>query len=113
MPFKIADKVYPLPGEAGTRSITLEEQRLIEREFRRPLEKVMAVTNMTEKQFKSLPEDKQDEMEVQRREVALIMLWIARMRAGENLSFSEACDVEADQLSEVQAAIYDDPKDDQ
>ena len=107
MPIKLNDKIYPMPGDDGQRSITLDEQRLIEREFRRPLEKIMAVSNITEKQFKSLSEEKQDEVEVQRREVALILIWVARMRAGEKLSFSEAVDIEVSELEQIEVAKPD------
>ena len=100
MAVKLNGKTYFLPGENGQRTLTLAEQRKIERAFRKPIEKILSVIELTEKQIKSMPEEKQDEIEVQRREVAQIMIWVARLRAGEDLTFDEATDVEISELGE-------------
>jgi hypothetical protein len=102
MPVKINDKVYKLPGDDGERGITMGEQNLIERQFKKPMEKMFSIFNMSEKARKSLSEEKQDELEVASREVFLAMVWIARRRAGENLTFDEAIDVEVEALDVIE-----------
>jgi hypothetical protein len=112
MPVKIKEKIYYLPGEEGQRSLTLAEQRRIEREFRRPLEKILASASVTDKQLKSMPESKRDEIEVDRREIGLIMIWVSRLRAGEDLTFDEATDIEIENLEDIDlgGVSTDDPK---
>jgi hypothetical protein len=101
MPVKINGKNYKLPGDDGERGITMGEQHLLERQFKKPIEKLFTVFNISDKARKSLPEAKLDEIEVASREVFLAMVWIARRRAGENLSFDEAVDVEIDLIDVV------------
>ena len=102
MPVKINDKIYNLPGDNGERGITMGEQNLVERQFKKPIEKMFAVFNISAKARKSLSEEKQDELEVASREVFMAMVWIARRRAGENLTFDEAVDVEVELLDVVE-----------
>lgn len=102
MPVIIEGKTYKLPGDDGERGITMGEQLLIEKQFKKPIEKMFAVFNMSEKARKSLKGDKLDELEVQSREVFLAMVWIARRRAGEDLSFEQAIDVPIDAIEVVE-----------
>ena len=102
MPVRIEGKIYKLPGDDGERGITMGEQYLLERQFKKPIEKLFTVFNISDKARKSLPEAKLDEIEVASREVFLAMVWIARRRAGENLSFDEAIDVEIEALDVVE-----------
>lgn len=102
MPVIIEGKTYKLPGDEGERSITMGEQLLIEKQFKKPIEKMFAVFNLSDKARKSLKGDKLDELEIQSREVFLAMIWIARRRAGEDVSFDEAIDVEIDAIEVVE-----------
>lgn len=102
MPVKIEGKIYNLPGDAGERGITMGEQNLIERQFKKPIEKMFAIFNLSDKARKSLSEEKQDELEVASREVFLAMVWIARRRAGEDLTFEQAVDVEVEAIDVVE-----------
>lgn len=111
MPIIIHGKTYNLPGDAGERNITMGEQNLIERQFKKPFEKIVAPLNVSEKAKKSLSETKQDELEVAGREVFLIMVWIARRRAGEDLTFDEAANVSIDEIEIVENDV--DPLEDQ
>lgn len=101
MPIKINDTIYKLPGDAGERGITMGEQILLEKQFKKPIEKLFAPVSVSEKARKSLSEEKRDELEVASREVFLAMVWIARRRAGEDVSFDEAIDVEVELLDVV------------
>ena len=107
MPIKIGDKVYPLLNEAGQRNLTAREQMLIEREFKKPIEKLLGSASVSEKALKSMTEEQRDALEVEKRVAFYVMIWIARLRAGENLSFNEATDVEFEQIS---AASEEAPK---
>jgi hypothetical protein len=102
MPVRIEGKIYNLPGDSGERGITMGEQHLLERQFKKPIEKLFTVFNISDKARKSLPEAKLDELEVASREVFLAMVWIARRRAGENLTFEEAIDVEVEAMDVVE-----------
>lgn len=102
MPIIISGKTYKLPGDSGERNLTMGEQLIIEREFKRPIEKMFAALNVSAKARKSLSEAKQDELEIASREVFLIMVWIARRRAGENLTFDEATNVAIDDIEVVE-----------
>jgi len=102
MPVKINGQIYKLPGDSGERGITMGEQNLIERQFKKPIEKMFSIFNISEKARKSLSEEKRDELEVQSREVFLAMVWIARRRAGEDLSFEQAIDVEVEAIDVVE-----------
>ena len=102
MPVRINEKIYNLPGDSGERGITMGEQLLIERQFKKPIEKLFAVFNISDKARKSLSEEKRDELEIASREVFLAMVWIARRRAGEDLSFDDAIDVEVEALDVVE-----------
>lgn len=102
MPVKIDGKIYNLPGDSGERSITMGEQNLLEKQFKKPIEKMFAVFNISDKARKSLSEEKKDELEVASREVFLAMVWIARRRAGEILTFEQAVDVEVELLEVVE-----------
>jgi len=102
MPVKINGQIYKLPGDSGERGITMGEQNLIERQFKKPIEKMFSIFNISEKARKSLSEEKRDELEVQSREVFLAMVWIARRRAGEDLSFEQAIDVEVESIDVVE-----------
>jgi len=98
MPIKINGVVYPLPSDDGQRSITLHEQLLIEKEFKRPMEKLFRFSSISDRALKAMSEDKQDEVETEKRLALFVMVWIARLRAGEKLSFTEATDVELSEL---------------
>ena len=102
MPVRINEKIYNLPGDSGERGITMGEQLLIERQFKKPIEKLFAVFNISDKARKSLSEEKRDELEIASREVFLAMVWIARRRAGEDLSFDDEIDVEVEALDVVE-----------
>lgn len=102
MPVRINNTIYKLPGDDGERGITMGEQNLIERQFKKPIEKMFAVLNISQKARKNLPEEKLDEIEVAAREVFLAMVWIARRRSGENLTFDEAIDVEVESIDIVE-----------
>ena len=102
MPVRINEKIYNLPGDSGERGITMGEQLLIERQFKKPIEKLFSVFNISDKARKSLSEEKRDELEIASREVFLAMVWIARRRAGEDLSFDDAIDVEVEALDVVE-----------
>jgi len=102
MPIKIEGKTYNLPGDNGERGITMGEQNLVERQFKKPIEKMFSVLNISSKARKSLSEEKQDELEVASREVFLAMVWIARRRAGEDLTFDQAIDVEVEAIDVVE-----------
>jgi len=102
MPVRIDNKIYKLPGDDGERGITMGEQNMIERQFKKPIEKMFSIFNMSAKARKSLSEEKQDELEVASREVFLAMVWIARRRAGEDLTFEQAIDVEVEAIDVVE-----------
>ena len=102
MPVKINGQIYKLPGDSGERGITMGEQNLLERHFKKPVEKIFSIYNISEKARKSLSEEKRDELEVASREVFLAMVWIARRRAGEDLTFEQAIDVEVEALDVVE-----------
>jgi len=98
MPIKIDGKIYKTPDDSGERGLTMGEQLMIEREFKRPLEKLFANVNISPKAFKSLSEERREAIEVEQRQVFAIMVWVARRRAGENVSFIEANDFETDKF---------------
>lgn len=102
MPIKLNGEIYKLPGDDGERGLTMGEQNKIERQFKKPIEKMFDIFNLSEKARKSLSDEKRDELEVQSREVFLAMVWIARLRKGENLTFEEAIDVEVELLEVVE-----------
>jgi hypothetical protein len=106
MPIKINDTTYSLPSDDGQRSITLHEQLMIEKQFKKPMEKLFRFTSISDKAFKSLSEEKQDEVEIERRLALFVMVWVARLRAGEKLTFDEATDFELNALN-----FEDDPGD--
>jgi len=94
MAIKIDGKIYKTPDDSGERGLTMGEQLMIEREFKRPLEKLFANVNLSPKAFKSLSDERKEAIEVEQRQTFAIMVWVARRRAGENLSFIEANDFE-------------------
>jgi hypothetical protein len=98
MPVKINGTTYLLPSDDGQRSITLHEQLMIEKEFKRPMEKLFRFTSISDKALKSMNEEKQDEVEIERRLALFVMVWIARLRAGEKLTFDQATDFELNAL---------------
>jgi hypothetical protein len=98
MPIKINGTNYPLPSDDGQRSITLHEQLMIEKEFKKPMEKLFRFTSISDRTMKSMSEEKQDEVEIERRLALFVMVWIARLRAGEKLTFDEATDFELNAL---------------
>lgn len=98
MPIKIDGKIYKTPDDSGERGLTMGEQLMIEREFKRPLEKLFANVNISPKAFKSLSEERREAIEVEQRQVFAIMVWVARRRAGENVSFIEANDFETEKF---------------
>ena len=49
MPVKIEGKIYNLPGDSGERGITMGEQNLVERQFKKHIEKMFAVFNISDK----------------------------------------------------------------
>jgi len=102
MPIKINDKTYKTPEDSGERGLTMGEQLMIEREFKRPLEKLFASASLSPKAFKSLSEERQEAIEVEQRQIFAIMVWVARRRAGEDVSFIEANDFETDKFEFIQ-----------
>jgi hypothetical protein len=102
MAIKIDGKIYKTPEDSGERGLTMGEQLMIEREFKRPLEKLFANVNISAKAFKSLPDDRKDAIEVEQRQVFAILVWVARRRAGENLSFIDANDFETSNFEMVE-----------
>jgi hypothetical protein len=98
MAIKIDGKIYKTPDDSGERGLTMGEQLMIEREFKRPLEKLFANVNISPKAFKSLSDERREAIEVEQRQVFAIMVWVARRRAGENVSFIEANDFETDKF---------------
>jgi hypothetical protein len=102
MAIKIDGKFYKTPDDSGERGLTMGEQLMIEREFKRPLEKLFANVNISPKAFKSLSDERKDAIEVEQRQTFAIMVWIARRRAGENLSFIEANDFETTSFEMVE-----------
>lgn len=98
MPIKINGINYQLPSDDGQRSITLHEQLMIEKQFKRPMEKLFRFTSISDRALKSMSEEKQDEVEIERRVALFVMVWIARLRAGEKLTFDEATDFELNQM---------------
>jgi len=109
MPISINGKIYALPTDESQRGITAREQMLIEREFKRPMEKLFGGTTVPEKALRGLSDEKKDAIEVEKRLAFLVMIWIARLRAGEDLSFEEATDVELDKLTPVEEKVATDP----
>lgn len=103
MPVKINDKIYKLPVvDLDERGLTMAEKLMIETKFKQPAEKLFANISISSKAFKSLSEERQDEIAVERNRTFAIMVWIARNRAGENLTFEEANDVEMQHLDIVE-----------
>lgn len=102
MPISINGTTYFMPSDDGQRGITAKEQMLIEREFQRPLEKLFGASSVSEKALKGLSEEKKDAIEVEKRLAFLVMVWISRLRAGENLTFEEATDVELEKIVPVE-----------
>lgn len=102
MAIKINETIYKLPSDDGERGLTMGEQLMIEREFKRPIEKLFANLDLSPKAFKSLSEERRDAIEVEQRQTFAIMVWVARRRVGENLSFAEANDVELENLDVVE-----------
>jgi hypothetical protein len=102
MAIVINGTTYFMPTDDGQRGITAKEQMLIEREFKRPLEKLFGASSLSEKALKGLSEEKKDAIEVEKRLAFLVMVWVARLRAGENLSFEEATDVELEKITPVE-----------
>jgi hypothetical protein len=94
MAIQIDGKTYKLPTDDGERGLTMGEQLMIEREFKRPIEKLFANMDISPKAFKSLSEERRDAIEVEQRQTFAIMVWVARRRAGEDVSFVQANDVE-------------------
>jgi hypothetical protein len=109
MPISINGKTYALPTDDGQKSITAREQMLIEREFKRPMEKLFAGSSIPEKALRAMSDEKRDAIEVEKRLAFLLMIWISRLRAGENLTFEEATDIELDKLLTVEDAEKSDP----
>ena len=102
MAIKIDGKTYKTPEDSGERGLTMGEQLMIEREFKRPLEKLFANVNISPKAFKSLSDQRKEAIEVEQRQVFAILVWVARRRAGENLSFIEANDFETNNFEIVE-----------
>jgi len=102
MAIKIDGKIYKTPEDSGERGLTMGEQLMIEREFKRPLEKLFANVNISPRAFKSLSDERREAIEVEQRQVFAIMVWVARRRAGEDVSFIEANDFETDKFEFVQ-----------
>jgi hypothetical protein len=94
MAIKIDGKIYKTPEDSGERGLTMGEQLMIEREFKRPLEKLFANVNISPRAFKSLSDDRKEAIEVEQRQVFAILVWVARRRAGEDVSYVEANDFE-------------------
>lgn len=94
MAIKIDGKIYKTPEDSGERGLTMGEQLMIEREFKRPLEKLFANVNISAKAFRSLSDDRKEAIEVEQRQVFAILVWVARRRAGEDVSYVEANDFE-------------------
>ena len=102
MAIKIDGKIYKLPTDNGERGLTMGEQLMIEREFKRPIEKLFANADISPKAFKSLSEERKDAIEVENRQTFAIMMWVARRRAGEDVSFAEANGFEMSDLDLVE-----------
>ena len=102
MPIKIDGKIYKTPDDSGERGLTMGEQLMIEREFKRPLEKLFANVNISAKAFKSLSEERKEAIEVEQRQTFAIMVWIARRRAGEDVTFAQANDFETDKFEFIE-----------
>lgn len=102
MAIKIDGTIYKLPSDDGERGLTMGEQLMIEREFKRPIEKLFGNLDLSAKALKSLSEERRDAIEVQQRQTFAVMVWVARRRAGEDLSFTEANDVELENLDIVE-----------
>jgi hypothetical protein len=109
MPIKINGTTYSLPSDDGERSITLHEQLLIEKEFKKPMEKLFRFTSISDRTLKSMSEEKQDEVEIERRLALFVMVWIARLRAGEKLTFDQATDFELNSLDMSEDSSDADP----
>lgn len=102
MPIQIDGKIYKTPDDSGERGLTMGEQLMIEREFKRPLEKLFANVNISAKAFKSLSEERKEAIEVEQRQTFAIMVWIARRRAGEDVTFAQANDFETDKFEFIE-----------
>lgn len=102
MAISIDGKIYKLPTDDGERGLTMGEQLMVEREFQRPIEKLFSSVDISPKAFKSLSEERKDAIAVEQRQTFAIMVWIARLRAGESVSFAEANDVEVSTLDIVE-----------
>lgn len=102
MPIKIDGKIYKTPDDAGERGLTMGEQLMIEAKFKRPLEKLFANANISPKAFKSLSEERKDAIEVEMRQTFAIMVWVARCRAGEDVTFEEANNFETTSFEMVE-----------
>lgn len=103
MAIQIDGKIYKTPQDPGERSLTMGEQLMIEREFKRPLEKLTANANISQKALKSLSDERREAIEVEQRQLFCIMVWVARRRAGEDVSFIEANDFETDKFEFLEA----------
>jgi hypothetical protein len=55
---------------------------------------LFANVNISPKAFKSLSDERKEAIEVEQRQTFAIMVWVARRRAGEDVSFVEANDFE-------------------
>lgn len=104
MPFIIDGKKYASIDDAGQKGLTMREQLLIETEFQQPLETLFEGLNLSEKALKSLPAKKRDAIALNQRRSIFISVWISRLRAGEDLSFDEAIDIELDKFQVVDDA---------
>ena len=102
MAISIDGTIYKLPSDDGERGLTMGEQLMIEREFKRPIEKLFGNLDLSAKALKSLSEERRDAIEVEQRQTFAVMVWVARRRAGEDLSFTEANDVELENLDIVE-----------
>lgn len=102
MAIQIDGKIYKTPEDPGERGLTMGEQLMIEREFKRPLEKLFANVSISPKAFKSLSDERKDAIEVEQRQTFAILVWVARRRAGEDVSFVEANDFETSNFEIVE-----------
>jgi hypothetical protein len=102
MAIKIDGTIYRLPSDSGERGLTMGEHLMVEREFKRPLEKLFTSANISQKAYKSLSDERKDAIEVEQRQIFAIMVWVARRRAGEDVSFIQANDFETDKFELVE-----------
>jgi len=59
---------------------------------------LFANANISPRAFKSLSDERKEAIEVESRQTFAIMVWVARRRAGEDLSFAQANDFETDKF---------------